>query len=170
MLVFVDESGDPGMKGKQGSSQLFVIAAVVFEENEEANSCDRKIDQLRLECFRGRNQEFHFNKCSDAIRERFLSVVSQHDFFYLAFVLNKQKLHGPGFSYKDSFYKFTAKLLFENAKPYLRDAVVLNRSFGESGVSEAARKLSEGQDQHRPADHQEGQNRTLALEQLAAVS
>ncbi len=34
MLVFVDESGDSGMKGKEGSSALFVITAVLFEENE----------------------------------------------------------------------------------------------------------------------------------------
>lgn len=39
-------------------------------------------------------------------------------------MLNKTKLYGPGFQYKESFYKYTASLLFENAKPYLRDASV----------------------------------------------
>lgn len=56
----------------------------------------------------------------------------------MAFVLNKDKLYGPGFNYKDSFYKYTAKLLFENAKPYLREATVL---IDRSGNREFRRQL-----------------------------
>lgn len=129
MLVFVDESGDSGMKHKCGSSALFVMSAVIFEENEDAEACDVEIANLRLKCFGRTDKEFHFTKCCDAYREQFLMGISKHDFFYLGFVLNKSKLYGPGFAYKDSFYKYTAKLLFENAKPYLRDArVVIDRS------------------------------------------
>jgi hypothetical protein len=47
MLVFVDESGDSGMKGKDGSSAFFVINAVLFEENESAEECDRAINKMR---------------------------------------------------------------------------------------------------------------------------
>jgi hypothetical protein len=129
MLVFVDESGDSGMKQKDGSSALFVISAVIFEENEGAEACDTKISHLRNDCFGHRACEFHFTKCCDAYREKFLQGVAGQDFFYLCFVLNKAKLYGPGFAYKDSFYKYTAKLLFENAKPYLREArVIIDRS------------------------------------------
>ena len=35
MLVFIDESGDTGLKIEKGSSRYFVIALVSFEENEE---------------------------------------------------------------------------------------------------------------------------------------
>jgi hypothetical protein len=134
MLVFVDESGDCGMKRKEGTSELFVIAAVTFNDNQDAENCDKRIAELRQECFRSKNLEFKFNKCCDDYREAFLKGVAEFDFFYLAFGLNKAKLYGPGFEFKDSFYKYTAKLLFENAKPYLRDASVLidrtgNREF-----------------------------------------
>ncbi len=30
-LIFIDDSGDPGFKLKRGSSQLFVIACVIFD-------------------------------------------------------------------------------------------------------------------------------------------
>lgn len=134
MLVFVDESGDCGMKRKEGTSALFVIAAVTFEDYGDADACDAKIAELRTKCFGRKNSEFHFNKCCDDYRDEFLKCMAPFDFFYMAFVLNKTKLYGPGFNYKDSFYKYTAKLLFENAKPYLRDAAVLidksgNREF-----------------------------------------
>ena len=49
MLVFVDESGDPGLKVLGGSSRLFTISLVVFEENDEALACDQRIELLKRE-------------------------------------------------------------------------------------------------------------------------
>lgn len=43
MLVFIDESGDPCFKLKQGSSRCFTIALVVFEDNQETVDCDTRI-------------------------------------------------------------------------------------------------------------------------------
>ena len=117
MLVFVDESGDSGMKGKPGSSALFVMAAVIFEDPEDGNVCDKIIDGLRAQCFKNGEGEFHFTKCCDAHRETFLSTVAGADFFYLAFVLNKAKLYGPGFAYKESFYKSPHRLSPVTATP-----------------------------------------------------
>ena len=34
MLVFVDESGDPGLKLNKGSSAYFIVALVLFEEEK----------------------------------------------------------------------------------------------------------------------------------------
>ena len=39
MLVFVDESGDAGMKLGAGSSDYFVVTAVLFEDHDEAARC-----------------------------------------------------------------------------------------------------------------------------------
>lgn len=36
MIVFIDESGDPGFKIESGSSEVFVLALVVFDDNLEA--------------------------------------------------------------------------------------------------------------------------------------
>jgi hypothetical protein len=33
MLVFVDESGDAGMKLGKGSSEFFIVTAVLFKSN-----------------------------------------------------------------------------------------------------------------------------------------
>ena len=129
MLVFVDESGDSGMKGKDGSSELFVVAAVIFVENYDAEKCDKKIAEIAKRCFGGKTREFKFAKCCDDYRKKFLTGVAGQDFLYAAFVLNKSKIWGEGFLYKETFYKFTCKLLFENAKRYLKDAsVVIDKS------------------------------------------
>ena len=49
MLVFIDESGDSGLKVEAGSSRFFTVALVVFEDYEEANACDKRIELLAKE-------------------------------------------------------------------------------------------------------------------------
>lgn len=147
MLVFVDESGDQGMREKRGSSPLFIITAVIFFENEDAVACDKRIDELRRDCFGSVQTEFKFNKCCYDYRRMFFNGIANQEFLYLAFVLNKCKLFGPGFQQKDSFYKYTSKLLFENAKPYLSQATVVidgsgNREFRLQLQSYLKRKIN----------------------------
>lgn len=122
MLVFVDESGDAGLKLQEGSSEYFVVTLVVFEENEEAESCDKRIGLLKRELALDSKFEFKFNKCRRNFREKFLEAVTPYNFFYFAIVINKRKLTGSGFRYKSPFYKYATSLVFENAKPYLSDA------------------------------------------------
>jgi hypothetical protein len=127
MLVFVDESGDPGVKGKRGSSRYFIVTAVVFEDDRVAETCERRIDALRRELGLPEYREFRFNKCNRAIREAFLRAVARFDFKYVAFILNKDpdKLSGPGFRYQDSLYKLSIRYTFTNAEPLLDNAVVV---------------------------------------------
>ena len=49
MLVFIDESGDSGMKIKEGSSRFFTIGLVVFEDYDDATACDQRIQLLKKE-------------------------------------------------------------------------------------------------------------------------
>jgi Protein of unknown function (DUF3800) len=149
VLVFIDESGNSGMKGKPGSSRFFVVTAVLFEDNEEADSCDKRINDLRAELGLDENFEFHFNSCSDRLRTRFLEVVAGSNFFYHSIVLNKTKLWGAGFQFKESFFKYAASLVFENAKSQLLDAKVVldecgNREFKNQLSKYLERRMNDG--------------------------
>jgi len=124
MLVFVDEAGDSGMAGKPGSSDFFIVSAVLFEDRDEANACDQRIDLLREELGLS-GKEFHFCEGSKRTRTAFLTEIAKFQFFYFAIILNKKKLTGPGFQFKDSFYKYTVNLVFQNAKPHLKNAIVV---------------------------------------------
>ena len=127
MLIFIDESGDAGMKLEQGSSRYFTIALVVFEENDEAIACDQRIELLKRELGWKSDSEFHFKNNSDRVRRVFLEAVARYNFFYYGIVLNKdpKKLWGSGFRDKQSFYKYACGLVFENAKPKLLEATVV---------------------------------------------
>jgi len=131
MLVFIDESGDTGLKIEKGATRYFVIVMIVFEDNEEALACDRRIDLLRRELSVPPDFEFHFHKNSNRIREEFFRAVFPYQFFYYGIVINKQKLFGEGFRVKESFYKYAAGLLFQNAKEKLERATVIIDESGQ---------------------------------------
>ena len=127
MLVFIDESGDTGLKIEKGSSRYFVIALVSFEENEEAIACDQRIELLKRELKLSGDFEFKFSKLRKEQRIKFFEAVLPYSFFYFGIVINKDqdKLYGDGFKIKESFYKYACSLVFENAKPYLKEATII---------------------------------------------
>ena len=140
MLVFIDESGDPGLKIEKGSSRYFTVGLVVFEDNDEALDCDHRIQLLKKEIGWNKASEFHFKRNSNKIRRAFLEAVSPYSFFYYGIVINKdpKKLWGEGFKSKESFYKYTCELVFENAKEKLNNATVV---IDESGSLDFKRQL-----------------------------
>jgi hypothetical protein len=125
MLVLVDESGDVGFKFSKGSSRLFAVTVVLFEENEEAQNCDVRISLLRKELRLPKTFEFHFHKNSPEIREAFLHAIAPYNFFYFTVVVDKEKLDLKALSTAESFYQYACSLVFENAKPYLNEAAVI---------------------------------------------
>ena len=125
MLVFIDESGDTGLKIAEGATKYFVIAMIIFSEQDEALSCDRRIGLLRHELRLRENFEFHFHRNSNRVREAFFKAMLPYQFFYYGIVINKPKLFGEGFKNKESFYKYACGLLFENAKNKLERAIIV---------------------------------------------
>ena len=154
MLVFIDESGDTGLKIEKGASRFFVIALMIFEDHDEAIACDQRIQLLKKELGYPPDFEFHFYNNSDKVRRKFLEATAPYSFFFLPMVINKnpKKLYGEGFQHKTSFYKFTCGLVFENAKPYLKNAIVkVDKSGNELFRSELAKYLKKKVNQ---SDHQ----------------
>ena len=49
MQVFIDESGDSGFKFEKCSSRFFTVAMVVFNDSDEAEACDQRIQLLKKE-------------------------------------------------------------------------------------------------------------------------
>lgn len=140
MLIFIDESGDPGLKVGAGSSRHFTIALVVFEDDEEAVACDKRIDLVRHELRWRAGEEFHFRRNSDRVRRTVLKAVAPYNFFYYGIVISKdpKDLVTEGFPDKASFYKYACGLVFENAREKLGSATVV---IDQSGNLDFRRQL-----------------------------
>lgn len=149
MLVFADESGDPGLKVTQGSSLYFVVALVVFEDEEESKSVEQRLQLLRHELHIDAHFEFKFNKCSRDLRLAFFRAVAPYNFFYYGIVIDKSGIYGEGFKVKESFYKYVTQLVFLNAREHLERALVYidasgNRDFRREINSYLRRKINLG--------------------------
>src|ERR1051325_6798360 len=110
MLIFIDESGDPGWKIGAGSSQYFSVALVAFENHDEALAADDRISLLRQELGLPDNFEFHFNKMKPAYRRGFLEALAPFNFFYFGIVIDKTRLTEREFHFKESMYNFACGL------------------------------------------------------------
>jgi len=102
-----------------------VISLILFEDNEEAVSCDQRIQLLKRELRLPENFEFKFRRLRKDQRIKFFEAVLPYSFFYFGIVINKEKLYGEGFKVKESFYKYTFSLVFTNVKPHLKDAIIV---------------------------------------------
>jgi len=142
MLIFIDESGDSGLKINAGSSKYFVVALVGFEDHDEAAAVYDRISLLRREQRVPDNFEFHFNKLKPGYRRTFLEAVARYRFFYFAVVVDKTKMAGFEFQFNESLYKYACGLIFEKMKPRLSDAnVVIDESGSKNFKSELKRYL-----------------------------
>jgi len=142
MLVLIDESGDCGLKFGRGSSDYFVVLAVVFSGEFSMNACDRTIDEIRRELNKPSSFEFHFSHVSEKIRRKFLERVSHEDFRYAGFVVDKRKLFGERFKDPKQFYEFSVSIVCENVKQLLTDAkIIIDRNGDRTFRQKLAKSL-----------------------------
>lgn len=123
MLVFMDDSGDPGFKVSKGSSNTFVIGMVIFDDPLEAEETALRIKKLRRELRLADAFEFKFNKCRKDFRCRFLDTVKCSNFRVRAIVMKKDRIYGKELrSSKESFYNYAIKTVLKYHGGTIKDA------------------------------------------------
>lgn len=109
MLVFIDESGDPGFKLDRGSSRIFSAAMVVFDDAAAAQEAEAVI-RAALVRLRAR-PEFKFSKCSHDIKDAFFAEVANLRFCVRAIVVKKELIYSDRLrTEKEEFYRFLSKI------------------------------------------------------------
>jgi hypothetical protein len=132
LLIYVDESGDPGLKFGSGSSELLLVSAALFQSEEDAAACDRRIVAVRKTLRLPETAEFRFAKASAKVRLGFLEAVAGQKFSYLSVVIHKRRLLGSDFEGKEALYQKAVGLAFHSLRPHLEGAFVeIDRSGGQ---------------------------------------
>jgi len=110
MIVFIDDSGDAGFKLSQGSTEFFVIAMVIFDDELEAEKTAVSIKEFRRSLGWPDYREFRFYKLSKDLRLKFLNCVNPFRFRIRALVVDKKIVRSPELkSKKDKFYAYFIK-------------------------------------------------------------
>lgn len=141
MLAFVDESGDTGRKTISGTSRFFVVAVVIFQDNDAAQRCDDAIGRLRQELNLPASYEFHYKENPAKVKTAFLRRVSSHSFGYYVFAVDKTsgEISDSDFANPEALYRFAIGMALESAKHLLNDArVVIDKRGGRRSRNELA--------------------------------
>jgi Protein of unknown function (DUF3800) len=124
VLVFIDESGDPGFQIAEGSSPIFAVAMVIFDDHREAARSQSLILSAVTNLQIGR--EFKFNKCDHERRDEFFRVVKPCNFRVRAIVVQKEKIRSAKLrSEPQSFYSFFLKSMLRFDHRSLHDARIV---------------------------------------------
>ncbi|MGP3699172.1 DUF3800 domain-containing protein [Rhodobacter sp. NSM] len=148
MLVFIDESGDPGFKLGSGSSEVFVLAMVVFDDADDAERAERLIVEAQR-TYRVK-PEWKFSKSADVVRDRFFQSISAAKFTCFAIVVTKNTLQATYLrESKEAFYQFFLERMLTFNRSILCDARVIidgsgDRLFKQELVAHLRRGLPTG--------------------------
>ena len=121
MLVFIDESGDPGFKLDKGASAIFVAVMVVFDRDADAAAAQLAIEQSAAR--RIHKPEFKFNKCKDEVRDLFFEAVRNCNFTVRGVVVRKELIRSDRLkSDKEKFYAYFVRSMLSYDDDLLRHA------------------------------------------------
>ena len=130
MLVFIDESGDPGFKVEKGSTPIFAAAMVLFDNAQNAQATEQVIRQA-MQHLRAR-PEFKFNKSSKQVRDGFFQAVRGCRFSVRAIVVRKDVIYSPHLKTdKEDFYRFFIRQMMTHDDGALVDAKVVIDGSGD---------------------------------------
>lgn len=115
MLIFIDDSGDPGFKLTKGSSAVFVIALIIFDDNLVAEETAVALKKLRRDLKFPDDVEFKFHKSRLKVKERFLEASSKFQYRVRAIVIQKDKIHSNFLRTSvDSFFNYAVMQVLKN--------------------------------------------------------
>lgn len=140
MLVFIDDSGDPGFKLQKGSSACFVIALVIFDDPLEAEKASLAIKELRRKLKVSDYYEFKFNKMNKRFRERFIETVKSFKFRIRAIVVKKEIIYSQRLrNYKENFYNYIIMQVLRQSKGIIKKAKLKFDKRGEKSLRDQLR-------------------------------
>jgi len=156
MLVFIDDSGDPGFKLGKGSTDYFIIAMIIFRDELEAEKTALTIKELKRQLGFDDSVEFRFFKSSKDNKIKFLEAINAHDFTVRCLVVDKSVIYSPELqNNKDKFYSYFIKEVLKHSTNVLEAKVKIDgsgdRIFRRNFLSYLRRELTN--DQRRVMRH-----------------
>ncbi len=135
MLVFIDDSGDPGFKLDRGSSPVFVISLTIIDDNLEAEKTSVAIKELRRKLKVHDAYEFKFNNCHKRFKNAFFSAVLPFIFRVRAIVVKKSVIRSTHLqTHKENFYNYIVMQVLKHSVGSVKSARLKFDKRGEKAL------------------------------------
>lgn len=132
MQIFIDESGDPGFKIEEGSSRFFIVALVIFDDEEEAECATKRLEELKINWGKNKGFEFKFTKLNKKHRLEILEAALEFDFKIRAVIFDKVKMNELQLRhFQKNYYQYALRSLLKRSNGGIRNAVVKIDSLGQ---------------------------------------
>jgi hypothetical protein len=140
MLVFIDDSGDPGFRISKGSSKSFVISLVIFDDNLEAEKTALAIKELKRTLKVPDSYEFKFNKSSSLFKSKFIDAIKKLRFRVRAIVVQKETIQSSFLrNNKENFYNYVIMQVLKNNNGSIKNAKLKFDKRGEKAIRDQLR-------------------------------
>lgn len=137
MHVYLDDSGDAGMKFDSGSSRFLIMSACVFKDVDAIRPLADSINACRQE--HRHNREFKYSKTKERIADSFFESLQGHPFSVRAICIDKAKIYSKSLSEAPNGLKnYAVMQLLTHSFGEVRDAKLFVdgqdlRAFGMTG-------------------------------------
>lgn len=140
MLIFIDDSGDPGFKIQKGSSSVFVIVLVIFDDTLIAEETALSLKKLRRVLKFPDTVEFKFHKSRKEIKRKFLETCAKYNFRIRAIVVKKANIYSNYLrTNKDSFFNYVVMQVLKNSGKKITRAKLRFDRRGEKRIRDELR-------------------------------
>lgn len=92
MIIYIDDTGDPGFKLNKGSSDYFAIAAVCFANHSDEELMIKKLQELKTLLGWQKRREFKFRKANSELKATFFNYIKTTNFCAYVTIVNKQSI------------------------------------------------------------------------------
>ena len=169
-IIFIDESGDPGLKTDRGASRLLVIACVVFNGQFQVKETRRKIAQFKSEQKWKQAKEIKFHKTTPDEKEKFFKSIKDCDLNIFASIIDKEEARKMHIKKSEDLYKTALISTLRQFKEMKNASVVLDGAGGRGfrrKVTSNLRKELNDKDRKRIKSFKLEESKNETLIQLA---
>lgn len=134
--VYIDESGDEGLSFRVGSSEWFVISAVVVRTSIEMETV-KLVDDVRVLLNKPPKKPLHFRDLKHHHRVPFVERIASADLRAISILVHKPSLLEPEkFRERYRLYFYSVRYLLERVSWYCRDHAGPKDSSGGNGAAQ----------------------------------
>jgi len=120
-VVYIDESGDEGFLFDKGSSQWFVLSAVITNKINDLDTV-KLVDKVRTILGRKDHEPLHFRSLKHEHRLPFLHQIAQAELRTVSVLVHKPTIRNVElFQQRNRLYFYASRLLLERVSWYCRE-------------------------------------------------
>jgi hypothetical protein len=132
-VVYIDESGDEGFAFNKGSSEWFVLSAIITRKIDDLKTV-KLVDKVRAQLGKPPQTPLHFIQMKHEQRVPYIAEIAKANLRTVTVIVHKPSLLEPEkFQERYRLYYYTARYLLERVSWYCRD----NRTKHDTGDGSA---------------------------------